>query len=188
MSEPGKPIVARWQDWAGESLEHLVLRENPDAIVAESAVLGMADGNAFAARYRIVCDRSWRVKSATVGVIGDDRRIELEGDGTGNWRDGSGAALPQLEGAIDIDVTVSPFTNTLPIRRLHLERGQSHEIAVVYFHLPELTVTTDPQRYTCLEPFARYRFEALESGFVRDIEVDADGLVVTYPELFRRLL
>jgi uncharacterized protein len=188
MSEPGKPIVARWQDWAGESLEHLVLREGTDAIVAESAVLGIADGSAFAARYRIVCDRSWRVRSAKFGVIGDDRRIELEGDGAGNWHDGSGAALPQLEGAIDIDVTVTPFTNTLPIRRLHLGRGKSHEIAVVYVHLPELTVTTDPQRYTCLEPFARYRFEALDGDFVRDIKVDGDGLVVTYPGLFKRLL
>jgi uncharacterized protein len=188
MSEPGKPIVARWRDWAGESLEHLVLREDPDAIVVESAVLGMADGSAFAARYRIVCDRSWQVRRAKIGLIGDDRRIELKGDGAGTWRDGSGAALPQLEGAIDIDVTVTPFTNTLPIRRLHLERGQSQEIAVVYVHLPELTVTTDPQRYTCLEPFARYRFESLGGDFVREIEVDGHGLVVNYPGLFRRLL
>jgi hypothetical protein len=188
MSEPEKSIVARWQDWSGKSIEHLVLREGPDAIVAESALLASADEGAFAARYRIVCDRSWRVKSAEIGLIGDERRIELASDGAGNWSDGSGAPLPELQGAIDIDLTVTPFTNTLPVRRLSLQKGRFEEIVVVYIRLPELTVTTDPQRYTCLEPFTRYRFESLDSDFVRDIEVDKQGLVVIYPGLFRRLL
>ena len=33
-------IVARWQDWAGKGLEHLVLQEDSDEIVAESAIIG----------------------------------------------------------------------------------------------------------------------------------------------------
>jgi hypothetical protein len=188
MSGSEKSIVARWQDWAGTSIEHLVLREGPDAIVAESALLAAADEGAFAARYRIACDRSWRVRSAEIGLIGDERRIELESDAAGNWSDGSRAALPELQGAIDIDLTITPFTNTLPIRRLSLQKGQSEEIVVVYIGLPALTVTTDPQRYTCLEPFRRYRFESLDGDFVRDIEVDGNGLVVTYPGLFKRML
>jgi hypothetical protein len=56
----------------------------------------------------------------------------------------------------------------------------------VYVLLPELTVTLERQRYTCLEPGRRYRFESLESGFTRDIEVDGAGLVTTYPDLFHR--
>jgi len=182
-----RPIVARWRDWAGQSLEHLVLREGADAIFAESAILGSADEDPFAAWYRIVCDRAWRVRSATVGLIGDARRIEVEGDGAGYWRDGVGTPLPQLEGAIDIDISVTPFTNTLPIRRLRLKEGQSADIVTVYVELPELTLTTDPQRYTCLER-GRYRYESLDSDFVREIEVDGHGLVVVYPGLFRRLL
>jgi uncharacterized protein len=178
-----KLIVARWQDWARQSLEHLVLREGADATVAESALLTEERGEVFAARYRIVCDRSWQVRELEVRLIGDPRTIELASDGAGSWSDRSGAPLPELEGAIDVDISVTPFTNTLPIRRLRLKRGQSEEIAVVYIRLPELTVTTDPQRYTCLEPFARYRFD-----FARDVEVDGNGLVVTYPGLFKRLL
>ena len=57
-----------------------------------------------------------------------------------------------------------------------------------YIQLPELTVTTDRQRYTCLDPNRRYRYESLDSDFTREIEVDGDGLVVTYPGLFRRVL
>jgi hypothetical protein len=71
---------------------------------------------------------------------------------------------------------------------LSLKRGQCEEILVTYVRLPELTVTTDRQRYTCLEPGRRYRYESIGSDFVRDIEVDEYGLVVTYPGLFTRPL
>jgi hypothetical protein len=96
--------------------------------------------------------------------------------------------MPQLAGAIDIDISITPFTNTLPIRRLRLETGQAEDILAVYLQLPGLSVTTDRQRYTCLELNRRYRYESLDSDFTREIEVDAHGLVVTYPGLFRRVL
>jgi hypothetical protein len=179
--------MARWQDWSGNGIQHLVLRERAEEVVAEAAVLDTAEDGHFAARFRILCDAAWRVRRVEAGLIGDDRRIDLLSDGAGHWRDGSGAPLPELEGAIDVDLPLTPFTNTLPIRRLDLGAGRSAEIRVVYICLPEFTVTTDPQRYTCLEPGRRYRYESLDSDFVREIEVDEHGLVVTYPGLFRRL-
>src|SRR5258708_5130264 len=183
-----QPIVARWQDWDGKGIEHLVLRESSREIVAESVVVGSADDSVFALRYRVRCDRSWRVRRAEIALVGSDRQIEIAGDGKGNWSDGSGKRLPKLTGAFDIDLSVTPFTNTLPIRRLKLRAGQSAEIVTVYILAPALTLTTDPQRYTCLEPLRRYRYESIDSDFTRDIEVDRHGLVVTYPGLFRRLL
>jgi hypothetical protein len=180
-------IVARWQDWAGQGLQHLVLREGSEEVVAEGAVLDPGEGVPFAARYRIACDGAWRVRRVEAALVGDDRRIDLASDGAGHWRDGAGRPVPHLEGAIDVDLPLTPFTNTLPIRRLALRAGQSADIRVVYIRLPEFTVTIDPQRYTCLDPGRRYRYESLDSDFVREIEVDAQGLVVTYPGLFRRL-
>jgi hypothetical protein len=181
-------IVARWQDWSGKGIEHLVMQVDSDEIVAEAAIVGSVDDENFAARYRILCDGSWRVTEVEISEIGNDRWIELSSDGAGNWFDGSAAPLEELKGAIDIDVSVTPFTNTLPIRRLRLEKGQAKEILVVYIQIPGLTLATDRQRYTCLEPNRRYRFESLDSDFKRDIEVDEHGLVVTYPDLFRRVL
>jgi uncharacterized protein len=182
-----RSIVARWEDWSGDGLQHLVLREGPEKVVAEAVVLGMAEERPFAARFRIVCDGAWRVRSAEAGLVGDDQRIALAGDGAGHWRDGAGRPLPELDGAIDVDVSVTPFTNTLPIRRLELRAGQSADLRVAYIRLPECEVTADPQRYVCLEPRRRYRYESLDSDFVREIEVDEDGLVVVYPGLFRRV-
>jgi hypothetical protein len=150
-----RTIIARWRDWAGEGLEHLVLRAGSDGIRAEAVVIGAADDEIFAVQYRITCDAGWRP--------------------------------PDLAGAIDVDLTATPFTNTLPVRRLELRNGQAEVIAVVYVEIPSLTVVARRQRYTCLEPGRRYRFESLESGFTREIEVDDDGLVRTYPGLFRRV-
>ena len=96
--------------------------------------------------------------------------------------------MPQLGGAIDIDISITPFTNTLPIRRLNLRTGQSEEILAVYIQVPGLSITTDRQRYTCLETGRRYRYESLDSDFTREIEIDVNGLVVIYPGLFRRVL
>ena len=87
-----------------------------------------------------------------------------------------------------MDLSASPITNTLPIRRLNLAKGSAAEIRVAYVHFPDLAIVCDPQRYTCVQPMRRYRYESLDSDFVREIDVDRNGLIVSYPGLFRRLL
>lgn len=89
-----------------------------------------------------------------------------------------------LAGAIDIDLSFSPFTNTLPIRRLNLPVGASAEIITAYVEAPSLRVSPDPQRYTRVADDA-YLYESLDSDFSRRVTVDADGFVLDYPGLFR---
>jgi hypothetical protein len=181
-------IVARWEDWAGRGLQHLVLDARHDRVLA-TAVCLVAEEGLFAARYRIRCDGGWRCRELDVEILGeDDRALRLRGDGHGGWTDAAGAPQPALGGAVDVDLPITPFTNTLPIRRLGLAAGASVELAVVYVRAPELTVELDQQRYTCLEPLRRYRYEAVDGSFTADIDVDAHGLVLTYPGLFRRTL
>lgn len=43
---------ARWEDWSGRGLQHVVLSARADAIVAE-AVCIVADDGGYAVRYRI---------------------------------------------------------------------------------------------------------------------------------------
>ncbi|HEY2525261.1 MAG TPA: putative glycolipid-binding domain-containing protein [Candidatus Binataceae bacterium] len=181
-------IVARWQDWSGKGVEHAVVKCGKESNIADGVVIGTAEGQNFAVRYQIQCDRSWTLERASIEIVGEQRKVELVSDGRGKWTDGSGNPLPELNGAIDIDLSASPFTNTLPIRRLQLNKDGSAEIRAAYVHFPDLAIVGDPQRYTCLEPLKRYRYESLDSDFVREIEVDKDGLVVTYPGLFRRLV
>ena len=76
-------IVARWQDWSGSGLEHLCLRETADRIVADAAVVGSAEDELFAVRYRILCDKLWRVREVELDRIGSDHSIKLRSDGAG---------------------------------------------------------------------------------------------------------
>src|ERR1700687_3711062 len=104
----GERIVARWQDWSGKGLEHLVLREDSDEIVAEAAIIGSIDDDNFAARYRILCHGSWRVTEVEINEIGNDDWLELSHDGAGNWVDASASPLPELNRALDIDISNTP--------------------------------------------------------------------------------
>jgi hypothetical protein len=166
-----EPIIARWSDWAASGFEHLVLARSLDSITADGVVLSGSD-QLFAARYRVTCDLAWCVRGVDVELIGDKRRLQLSSDGRGHWLDTAANPLQDLDGAIDVDLSISPFTNTLPIRRVDLQPGQSIDIAAVYIRVPEFTVTIDPQRYSCIERRARYRYESLDSDFVREIETD----------------
>jgi hypothetical protein len=99
--------------------------------------------------------------------------------------------VPELGGCIDVDISVTPFTNTLPIRRLGLAPTESAELLVAYFEGTELQAWPEPQQYTCLEKSyggGLYRFLSLDGGFTTDLLVDADGLVLDYPGLFKRVL
>ncbi len=180
-----RETVARWRAWDGEGVQHVVLREDGAGVVAEAVTLSGGGGVRFATMFRIACDARWRVRRAEVRVMGGGG-VMLEADGAGRWLVDS-VPSPALDGAVDIDLPVTPFTNTLPIRRLELAEGQSADIVTAYVEMPSLSVVADPQRYTCLEPRRRYRYESLDSDFRREITTDAEGLVLDYPGLFRRI-
>jgi len=180
-----KTIVARWEDWSRTGIEHLVLRQLDTEVIVDSVIIAAAEGTKFGVRYHLVCDAEWCVREAVVSLVGGDRSFHLISDAKGTWREGA-RVLQQLTGATDIDISATPFTNTLPIRRLRLRQQEPAEILALYVQVPSLELSIDRQRYTLLDQGRRYRYESVDSDFKRDIEVDDDGLVVTYPGLFRR--
>ena len=180
-----------WAPWEVPGLEHLRLVTSDDGgVVANGLVIGLEAGRPFRIGYEIRCDGLWRVREVRLAVPDLERPVlELLTEGEGHWKRRGGEPVPELDGCIDVDISATPFTNTLPIRRLELEPGESADIDVAYVRVPELLVGPERQRYGCLEVRAEgglYRFEALPSGFTAELPIDADGLVLDYPGLFRR--
>lgn len=178
-----------WSAWDDPGLEHLRLMVHDDGVVADGIVIGISQGRPFRVAYEVRCDASWRARAVRVGVPGEPREVDVLADGEGNWTTPDGQAVPHLDGCTDVDVSVTPFTNTLPIRRLNLALGESAKISVAYVEGIELRVWQEPQRYTCLEKGDRgglYRFLSIDGGFTAELPVDADSLVLDYPGLFRR--
>jgi len=158
-----------------------------------SAVVRLWEGQPLRVTYSLVCDTGWRVRE--LQMTGDseavgERAVRLYADGVGNWRDDKGQPLDALQGCIDVDIMVTPLTNTLPIRRLQLAPGESREISVVYIAAPDLSIRMFRQRYTRLDDAGsgqRYRYESLDSGFTAVLPVDDDGFVVEYHGIWRRV-
>ncbi len=175
----------RWATEQGGGLEHLELESGETGVTAEGVLIGPAGGRLFACSYLLCCDEQWRVRRLDVHVAGKGR-VSLRADGAGNWSDADGTPLPALQGCTDVDLSGSPFTNTLPIRRLGDALRDRQEIRVAYVDLPKLDVQPVAQAYTRVTP-DRVRFESLSRPFAADLDVDGDGLVLRYEGLFMRV-
>ena len=177
--------AVRWQSWDGEGMEHMVFSERPLGAVAEGVLLSGGEAR-FAAHYHLTCRPDGHVAEARVAVIGGPS-MTLQSDGEGLWRNSDGKRVPALVGANDVDLSASPVTNALTIRRLGLEKGQTSEINAVYIRFPDLELSLERQRYTCVEVGRRYIFEAADLSFRAEIETEESGLVTLYPGMFRRV-
>ena len=131
-------------------------------------------------RYAVTVDAAWATTDVEVLVSfagGDFREpVEIGSLWTGKERP------PGFEGCVDVDLSFTPATNTLPIRRLGLGVGEEREIAVAWLVWPELRFERAVQRYARLRE-DRYRYR--QDDFEAELEVDEDGLVLEYEGLWR---
>jgi uncharacterized protein len=119
----------------------------------------------------------------TVKDADGERGVLLERSDPDRAWTANGEPLPHVEGALDIDLALSPLTNYMPAARLGSEPAD-HVMAWV--DVPSLEVTRSEQRYEPMAP-GRVRFVGLDDGFTAELELDADGFVVHYPGLAERV-
>lgn len=136
-----------WETLAEPGLEHLRLHEN-DLIGADGLIVGVVENQPIRLHYEVRCDSQYRFIMVRVSLytpVYSSLLLSLDADGF--WRtDKSDMPLPQLQGCLDIDVSATPFTNTLPIRRLGLQPGESAEIKVAYIAIPTLQISAAQPR------------------------------------------
>ena len=167
-----------WRDRVDGGAEVARLARDGDGWRLSGTVLTQLDGRPAEARYAVSADAGWvtRAVEADVRLAGGTAMLVLAHDGAGAWTR-VGDPVPELAGCLDVDLEVSPVTNTLPIRRLGLAPGASAEITAAWVRFPALAVERSAQRYTRLEDRA-YRYES--GAFAARLDVDADGVVLDY--------
>jgi hypothetical protein len=179
--------VLFWRRTDVDGLERLELTIRPEGIAAASTVI-CCEAGGFRLDHSWQLDPSWRVRSVTVERWNAAGRgvLCLERDG-GGWRV-DGAPRPDLRGAEEPDLSVTPFCNTFPILRTPERPGASLQLDTAFIDGPALTVTRSRQRY---DRQGRHRLRyvdlGLSRGFEADLLVDRAGLVLRYEHLFERV-
>jgi uncharacterized protein len=182
-----RDIVWEWLDRPG--LEHLRLTVEPTGISAESLVVAVLDSVPFRLEYRLTCDSGWRFEAVELhlGHAGAMRTLWIECR-EGVWQV-DGAPRIDLADAADVDIMATPFTNTLPVRRLAPWGDKPVEMTVAWVMLPSFEIRPVRQMYRRLaagDPPSQLEYRNLESGFTAALGLDADGLVTGYADVWRR--
>ncbi len=176
--------TARWATWQGDGEETTTLTWENEGWTISGQV------SRENVQYVLRLSPSWQVRQMLLFRDLDEPDLWLATDGGGRWGEMNGAHRTELDGCYDVSLACTPFTETLPIRRLPLLDGHSAELPVVVIDPETLEVHAVNHRYTRLA-FDRWRFErsgdAGDTEFTAEFEVDQHGLVLDYPGRFRRL-
>jgi uncharacterized protein len=153
--------------------------------ILEGQVTGFKD-EPFALRYRIGCDEAWRTREVWAELNTPPRTQELHitVNDAQQWSV-NGEHRVELDGLFDIDIQVTPSSNMLPIRRLNMAAGTTHEVTAAWVQVPSLQITPLPQQYTRMDAtHLHYR----SGTFTAELEVDEHGMVESYGRFWRRVV
>ena len=175
---PADGYTARWQRWDHDGDETLTLRWENEGWTATGEV------GREAVTYVVRLSSTWQIRQFLLFRDLDDPDLWLATDGTARWGEMNGAHRVELDGCYDIDLACTPFTHSLPIRRLPLLVGDSADLRVVTVDVETLAVQVAAHRYTRLDTH-RWRFGRGEDS--TEFDVDEHGLLLDLPGRFRRL-
>lgn len=186
------PAILTWRAHDVPRMESVRVQLSGNRIKAYGRILAAATAShpAFSASYDLVTDDRGATKrlSLTVTLASRDRQLSIARDDENMWmvQDHSNQTKREaFDGALDVDVILSPFFNALPIRRTGLHEGsEAITLPVVYVRLPELTVESTNITYASAgDDGVKLKSPVAETT----LTVDHDGFILDYPGLAERI-
>jgi len=174
-----------WQRVDAPGTEHFRLEDGAEGARLTGTVLLAEDGAPMHVEYEIECGPGFATRVARVTILAPEpRTLELRVDDECRWWL-DGREIESVAGCRDVDLSVTPSTNTLPIRRLALPVGGTAEVTAAWIRFPEMTVEPLRQRYTRIAERV-YRYDSPAHSFTAELRVDEHGIVIDYPPAWRR--
>ena len=175
--------------WTGveyHSLKNCILITTGKGSEAASTIIGTYGETIYKADYEIRTNKKWGTVFFEIKTQLNNKTatINYKSDGKGNWLK-NGKAVKILNGCIDIDFSLTPFTNTLAINWLKLSEKKEQVIKVLYVDILGRQTKAVKQKYTRLSKTG-YKYENVPNDFQAILSVDELGLMVKYPGLFKR--
>lgn len=185
------PTVFTWRAVRAPRMESVRVQLIGNRIKASGRIVGgqSPEHPAFSASYDLETDELGVTRRLSIrrAVAEAERQMSIARDEEGTWMvDGGpgGYQRSTFGGALDVDVVLSPFFNTLPIRRLDLQRQtEEAQVPVVYVDLLALRVEAATLTYSS----ASDGISVLSPVSSSSVSVDSDGLVIDYQGLAERI-
>lgn len=160
-----------------------LLRDERGWMLDGAAIFKHAAGPARLA-YRIQCDTEWRTLSGMVlGYIGNHpvsfNIARLASDWTLN-----GTVVRGLDQLDDLDLSFTPATNLLQLRRQDVPFGKSVSIPVAWLDIDTGALTNLPQIYERCGT-STFWYRAPTTGYEGMLELAPNGFIQNYPELWK---
>lgn len=174
--------------WSGveyNSLENCLINTDENQITVTSTIVGAYRNTLYLAGYQLQSGQFWQVYHCTVNCKCDDEIQTFEIVRNQDRWSVNGQYHPEFDGCTDVDIPLTPFTNSLPVNRLRMKENQEEIIEVIYIDLLEKRISRVRQKYKRISQDT-YKYENIPNDFEAEIKVDEDGFVVHYPQLFTR--
>ncbi|MDF2850754.1 MAG: hypothetical protein K0S31_1439 [Sphingobacterium multivorum] len=174
-----------WKGIVYNSLEYFKLTQEGGFFLVDSNIIGYYEDKIYTLEYHLKIDEHWNVQRLDLEyeVNGVNKRIK--GNKTENNWEINGSVKNDFQGIDYIDISLTPFTNTLPINNLNLDMGESKGIKVLYFDILNDEIKSVHQNYSKTNMLT-FQYKNIPKDFEADLEVDDLGLVVNYPGLFTK--
>ncbi len=175
--------------WTGieyYSLENCIVSRHEGGYEINSVIIGYYENKIYRVNYLIRTSVDWITQFVDIVCNHANRtqKIQLEKNENENWLM-NGVSTREFAECIDVDIPLTPFTNSLPINRLKLSTNEARQIKVIYIDLLQNRIRSVYQNYIRLSDSA-YHYENVPNDFEAVINVDDQGFVSHYPELFTR--
>lgn len=186
MTTSGLSARVVWTRLDVPGAEHFFLSRTASGWQLAGTVVLVEQDSPALLRYAVTCDLGWCTRAVEVEHVGASERrlLRLKADGLGRWwREGE--EMHAVAGCVDVDLSFTPASNVLPIRRLGLGVGAHADLIAAWVRLPELEPAPLRQTYSRLASH-RYRYASGDGAFSTTLTVDDAGVVKEYPGLWSR--
>ncbi|MTG98882.1 MULTISPECIES: putative glycolipid-binding domain-containing protein [Myroides] len=176
--------------WIGEqhlSIERCKIISKENSYHVKGELVGNKNNQVYGVDYQIVVDENWETRFFSIETrTGHKNNFINAHKINGLWMIDE-MDRPEFNECLDIDIAITPFTNTIPINRLKLAVNATAEITVIYIDPIDGRLVPMLQQYTRLSD-SRYFYKNLGTEFESEIEVDENGIVLNYPGLFKAII
>ncbi|MYL28816.1 hypothetical protein GLW03_03185 [Halobacillus halophilus] len=175
-----------WDHLDAAGSEYVTINGRPDGMEVNGTVLLISDNSPHRVSYVLRLGPDWKTKKLKVFINEEKDPFIIETVKEDKWWV-DGRYVEALDGASNIDLSLTPLTNSLPINRVSWMIGEKRTFKMVSVQPLSREVMPILQTYTYLGDsdgcrIFQYRCRNFETALV----VDQNGWVVEYPGFFYR--